>query len=76
MSFVEGIRVFKPNEKAPDFIKGNFVINIKDFIKDAEKNAGDNFQARFVMKESKKGNYYLQWDDYVSNKQKDEDVPF
>lgn len=74
MSFVEGIRVFKPNENAPDFIKANFLVNLKEFLKNAEENADDGLQARFILKESKKGNYYLQWDNYKPIK--NEEVPF
>lgn len=55
--FPEGIRVFKPNEKAPAFVKGEIVLKkseLAKWIKDQPE------EVRLSIKESQKGSYYLE----------------
>ncbi len=63
MIFPEGIRVFKPNEKAPDFVKGTLTVN-GEFIEWYQNNNKDG-EVRLDIKESKNGKYYLSKNEYT-----------
>lgn len=54
--FVEGMRVFKPRENAPSFIRANISINRGELIE--WLTAQENDDIRLDIKESKKGTYY------------------
>jgi hypothetical protein len=78
--FIDGIRVYKPHEKAPEFVKGNLVIDKMALIRFLDDQPN---QVKAVIKVAKSGNYYLEIDTYqpqnaqpsrpVSN---EEDLPF
>ena len=63
--FVEGFHIFKPNEKAPDFILAEVILTPEVLIKWMEGNVdllekskyGEQF--RLTLKESKSGTYYF-----------------
>ena len=61
VKFVDGIRAFKPHERAPDFVKGNLVIN-KAELQEWLNKQGD--EIRVDLKEAKSGSYYLSVNDY------------
>lgn len=67
--YPKGIIIFKPHEKAPDFVKGSVVITPKDFRDWCNENAEaatdykGSKQFRFSLKEGKKG-LYLELDTY------------
>jgi len=60
--FVNGIRIFKPNPKAPDFVKGNITINRNELMMWLDTQP-ENIQVD--VKESKGGAWYLSVSDYV-----------
>ncbi len=37
--YVNGIRIFKPHEKAPKFVKGTVLITLNELVKFAKENA-------------------------------------
>ncbi len=63
MEFPQGIRAFKPNEKAPDFVKANLVIN-GEFMEWYQNN-NNGGEVRLDLKESKNGKYYLAKNEYT-----------
>lgn len=62
VKFPEGIKAFKPNEKAPSFIKVNLSLNKADLTKWLSTQ-GDTI--KLDVKESAKGTYYLSVNDYT-----------
>lgn len=65
--FIEGIRFYVPNAKAPDFIKANFEIDKNELISFLNSQSGDKI--RGVLKESKNGKYYSQIDTFEPSNQ-------
>lgn len=61
--FADGVRVSKPSEKAPDFIKALVGINIGDFIVWANKHSKNGW-VNLNIKESRGGKYYADLDQY------------
>lgn len=64
--FVDGMRVFKPNDRAPSFVKAAIEINIDGLKKWLANQDGE--KVRVDMKESKNGNYYLSVNTFVPNR--------
>lgn len=62
--FVNGIKAFKPSEKAPGFVKANLSFN-KSELQGWLNNMPENFKAN--LKESSKDSYYLEVDTYQPN---------
>ena len=69
--FADGFAVYSPNEKAPDFVKGSIVINIKQFSKWIADNANyittdnnGNDVLRMQIKTSQQGKLYASVDTY------------
>lgn len=60
--FVNGLRVFKPHEKAPDFIKLDMSIEVSDLL--AWLGAREEKELRIQVKESKKGKLYAEVDNW------------
>lgn len=63
--FPQGIRFFSPHENAPDFVKGNVVINRDEFVEWAMKQKDT---IRLDLKESKEGKLYLAINTYEGTK--------
>ena len=59
IEFVNGLRVFKPSDKAPDFIIANGEIDVEEL----RRSHGDG-KFRIVIKESKAGKYYAAVDKF------------
>ena len=55
--FVNGIRVYRPNANAPDFVLGQFQVNTPELQEFLQK-FPEGF--RFDLKRSRDGNYYLE----------------
>jgi len=61
--YPEGIRVFEPHQNAPDFVKGQVLITVRDFITFCEQNTEylttykDKSQLKLDLKEGEKGLY-------------------
>ena len=62
--FVDGLRAFKPSEKAPDFIKANIVIDVVMLTNWLNENANAEGVVRLVIKESKGGKFYAEKDSF------------
>lgn len=69
--FADGINVYSPNDKAPDFVKGSIVVDIKKFSDWVASNANyitkdnnGNDVLRLQLKESKQGKFYASVDTY------------
>jgi hypothetical protein len=60
--FVSGIKVYKPRDNAPSFVKANLVIDKQSLVSFLDDQAGN--ELRVVLKESQKGTYYLEVDSY------------
>jgi len=72
-TFVNGLRVFKPNEKAPEFVKANLVINCKELVEFMRANHTDG-QIRVDIKLAKTGNLYAELNTW--KKREKQDHPF
>ena len=59
--FVDGMRVYNPNEKAPDFVIAEIVIEHDDFV-DWMADRGDKI--RITIKRSRGGKLYASENDY------------
>ena len=64
--FVEGIRAFKPHDKAPSFVKGSLKINRNELMMWLDKQPEE---INIDLKESQKGGYYLSVSDYKPTKE-------
>lgn len=69
--FVNGLRVYKPNENAPDFVKLNFQVFVDDLVQFLQENKDEKGQVRFDMKKSKEGKLYLELNTYKKAENKD-----
>ena len=61
-TFIDGLRVFKP-KNAPSFVIANCKIKVSDLIKFMAIHSKDD-ELAFVVKESKKGEFYAALDTY------------
>lgn len=59
----KGLRVYKPNERAPMFIKANMLINKAEFIQWLNEQHGDT--VKLDVLESQGGKYYTKINSYV-----------
>jgi hypothetical protein len=83
--YPKGLRVFSPNENAPDFVKGNVIITpreLTDWIKENANLLTDykgQKQLKLQLLQGDKG-LYFKVDDYKSkgnnSTSKDDDLPF
>ena len=76
--FPNGIRAFKPNDKAPDFVKVDLTIN-KSELTTWLQSQPDTI--RLSIKESQKGTYYIEVNTFTPQPQnapniKEDDLPF
>jgi len=62
-TFPDGIRVYAPNDRAPDYVIADLVINVQQF-EQYMRAAHVQGELRLELKRSKKGNLYLQVDDW------------
>lgn len=76
--FPEGVRVFKPRNGAPTYVKGSIVITPNDFVAWLKANPDllseykGKKQVSLDIMESKEGKYYLSVNTHVANT----DLPF
>ena len=60
-TFPNGIKAFKPNDKAPEFVKADILINKSELI----QWLGDkDNEVKLTLKLSKGGTYYLEVNEY------------
>ena len=62
--FVNGLRVFKPHEKAPDFVKLNFSANAQELADWLLANKDEEGRVKFDLLKSKNDKLYLKLNDY------------
>ncbi len=65
VEFVDGLMVKKPHSNAPDFVKGSLSIKREDLIKWLQQKQGE--WINIDLKESKKGSWYAQVNDWQPN---------
>lgn len=67
--FVDGLNIYPPNEKAPDFVKGSLVVTdvqkLTDFI---NKYQDDKGQVRIDINVAKSGKLYLKLNPYGNSR--------
>ena len=73
-AFADGIRFFRPNDKAPDFVKGNVVIDARAFAAWMKENMNEEGTVRLDLLVSKKGAFYFKLNTFQP-KQKAASVP-
>ena len=56
--FVNGIRAFKPNDNAPEFVIANLVMNASELKSFLDSQTRD--EIKVDLKRSQKGTYYLE----------------
>lgn len=74
-NFPAGLIFKKPNDNAPDFVKGTLSIKVAEFtswIKDNEKNGWVNID----LKESREGKYYSSLNTYQKPNQEEKKDDF
>ena len=60
-TFPNGIKAFKPNDKSPEFVKADILINKSELIRWLDDK--DN-EVKLTVKLSQKGTYYLEVNEY------------
>ena len=73
--FVNGLRVFKPHEKAPDFVKLNFLADAQELADWLLANKDEEGKVRFDLLKSQKENLYLKLNDYKKPTTSNNDYP-
>jgi len=71
--WVDGLRVYKPDERAPDFVKANLVINKAEMLAWLATQPDDKIKVQ--MKEARSGNYYAEVDTYQRQEKPAEQLP-
>ncbi len=71
--WVDGLRVYKPDERAADFVKANIVINKAEMLAWLATQSGDKIKVQ--MKESRAGNYYAEVNTYQRQEKPAEQLP-
>lgn len=56
--FTDGMRVFKPSEKAPEWVKADIVIDVTKFTAFLENHATPDGAVRIQVLQGRTGNYY------------------
>ena len=77
--FIDGMW-YKENDKGPDFVKANILVDVKQFVKSAKKYIDDEGKLKLEVKVSKKGNHYIEVDDFEPDNSKgtkidDDEIP-
>lgn len=62
VKFIDGLRVFKPNAQAPDWIKAQLKINKQELM--AYLNQSSEDEITVDLKESKSGNLYCSLNEF------------
>jgi hypothetical protein len=73
--FAEGIRFFRPRENAPEFVKGQIVIERQTLIDFIKRNGNDDIVRLDLLKSKDKGTLYLTLSTWKPTQKKEDDVP-
>jgi len=65
--FIDGLRISKPKDNAPDWIKANCVINCDELEQYIRANRNESGEIRFQIKESQAGRLYCAVDAQQQN---------
>ena len=80
ITFAEGMKAYKPREKAPEFVKADIVIDVAKFTVFINDHAKPDGTVRIQIKEGKTGNFYAALDQWTADAPKkeitSEDGPF
>jgi hypothetical protein len=72
ITFVNGLRVYKPSNKAPDFIIANLELEVATLTAFMEEHANGLGKIRAVIKKSKKGErYYASLDTFTAQRKEE-----
>ena len=71
IKFVNGLRAFKPHQKAPPYVIANFVVNIEELKAWVNEQTED---LRLDLMESKSLTYYVKVNDFTPDSSKRQDV--
>lgn len=71
IKFVNGLRAFKPHQKAPPYVIANFVVNIEELKAWVNEQTDD---LRLDLMESKSLTYYVKVNDFTPDSSKRQDV--
>ena len=74
-NFVTGMWFSKPNDGAPDFIKGKISIKAESFLEWIKGKVNEKGYVNIVLKKSKAGKLYLQYDNWSPKPQNGEVKP-
>ena len=79
--FADGMIFKKPNENAPEFVKGEIAIKVSEFIEFLNKHVKADGWVNLNLKKSAAGKLYVDLNNWTPPKKeeeglKDEDVPF
>jgi hypothetical protein len=64
--FAEGMKAYKPRDKAPDWVKADLVFTVTEFMDFLLNHAKPDGTVRIQIKEGKTGNYYAALDQWTS----------
>lgn len=70
--FLNGIKAFKPNDKAPDFVIANLVINKQELL-EFLKSQPDSVKAD--IKKSQKGSLYIELNTWQPQQRQEQQAP-
>lgn len=62
--YQRGLSVWKPREKAPEWVKADLVFDVAAFTEFLEANATGDGKVRVQIKESRAGKFYAEHDTY------------
>ena len=65
--FIPGLRTYRPNEKAPDFVKLDIVMNVAEFTDWIQKERKSQVRMQLLL--SQQGNLYIAENDFEPQKQ-------
>lgn len=80
--YAEGFNVYEPRKEAPDWVTGNVVVRVEEFVKFLEEHKSEKGEVRFTLAPRKAGGYNLLLDTFVPDpskgkkKEEVEDSPF
>jgi hypothetical protein len=66
--FVNGLRIQKPRDNAPDFVKANVSINRAELITWLESQTGEWVNAQVLDSKNKPGTWYVEVDTWEKDK--------
>ena len=66
--YAEGFNVYEPRKEAPDWVTGNVVVRVEEFVKFLEEHKTERGEVRFTLAPRKAGGYNLLLDTFVARR--------